>query len=307
MASNNQCTWISTDVGGHPTFLPVLVGCKFCGGTHGGIILWNLPAISHVSFQLPRFPKLPKFHLPCIVILGVKLGDCPAKVDQESSEDDSKESKKTEDSKPTSTDGSTSTSESTSSESCTSSQTTSDCSTICTATLASPGQALPATPPCSTTCYSTRRGCDVTGSTTITTTTSGTAQICAPSCSACNAPYTPPAVTPTCSDCMPGTGIPMGGSPSTALILPSSPVVKERTFAEEYNYGSLSDPERRGLWYMLIEAYDGVQKDGDWLNIQPYNSPIWPGEGVSASLTYSLGRPRGQKAIKGMYGCTSVQ
>lgn len=194
-----------------------------------------------MSFQLPGFPKLPKFHLPCIMILGEKLGDCPAKVDQESSEDDSKESKKTEDSKPTSTDGSTSTSEFTSYEYCTSSQTASDCRTICTATLASPGQALPPTPPpCSTTCYSTRRGCSVTGSTTITTTTSGTTQVCAPSSSAYNAPYTPPAVTPTCSDCMPGTGMPMGGSLLTALILLSSPVVKERTFAEEYNYGSLS-------------------------------------------------------------------
>ena len=49
------------------TVVPVIVGCQYCGGDGGGIILWNLPKLPSVSFQFPQFPKLPRFHIPCII------------------------------------------------------------------------------------------------------------------------------------------------------------------------------------------------------------------------------------------------
>jgi hypothetical protein len=55
------------------TIVLVLVGCHGCRGVHKGIVLWNLPELSQISFQLPEFPRVPKFHLPCIKIFGVKI------------------------------------------------------------------------------------------------------------------------------------------------------------------------------------------------------------------------------------------
>ena len=56
-----QNTVITTSHKGHKTVLPVLVGCKTCGGKHGGIVLWNTPKKPGFSFHIPG---LPKFSLP---------------------------------------------------------------------------------------------------------------------------------------------------------------------------------------------------------------------------------------------------
>ena len=61
--------WITTtDYDHHTTLIPfILIG----GGR--GVELWNLPPIPNVDFS---FPNLPEFHLPCIRLFGVSLGDC---------------------------------------------------------------------------------------------------------------------------------------------------------------------------------------------------------------------------------------
>ena len=70
-------TWITTtDKSGHTTILPVLVGCKVCGGIGGGIILWGVPPIPKISFSFPKF-NLPSFSLPCIPIPLIKSCNSP--------------------------------------------------------------------------------------------------------------------------------------------------------------------------------------------------------------------------------------
>ena len=49
------------------TVVPVLVGCKNCGGQNGGIILWGLPALPRIDWHFPKFPKLPSFTIPCSI------------------------------------------------------------------------------------------------------------------------------------------------------------------------------------------------------------------------------------------------
>jgi len=168
-------TWITTEVASSTTILPVIVECHNCGGDHGGIILWNLPEISDVSFVIPGFPKLSKLHLPYVKIFGIQLGDCKPKTDQDTSSADSNQSQSPNNpeqptSKSTSGPESTSISsrETSSSQSCTSPQTVSDCSIICPATGTS-ADATPSITSCSTSCYSTISGCSVTGTTTIST------------------------------------------------------------------------------------------------------------------------------------------
>ncbi|KAG8354303.1 hypothetical protein FVEN_g7775 [Fusarium venenatum] len=58
-------TWITTTSGDSSelTIVPVLVGCKNCGGSGSGIILWNFPKTPDTWFKLPG---LPKFTFPCI-------------------------------------------------------------------------------------------------------------------------------------------------------------------------------------------------------------------------------------------------
>ena len=62
-------TWLTTTVGGKETIVPVLVGCAHCGGTGGGVIVWNYPPVPDVTFQFPKLPNgdiVDPFHLPCI-------------------------------------------------------------------------------------------------------------------------------------------------------------------------------------------------------------------------------------------------
>ncbi len=64
-------TWLTTTVGGKETIVPVLVGCAHCGGTGGGVIVWNYPPLPHVTFQFPKLPNgdiVDPFHLPCVPI-----------------------------------------------------------------------------------------------------------------------------------------------------------------------------------------------------------------------------------------------
>lgn len=63
--------WLTTQVGGQTTVVPVIVGCPGCGGKDGGIILWNFPPIPSVSFQFPKL-NLPSISFPCIPIPFIK-------------------------------------------------------------------------------------------------------------------------------------------------------------------------------------------------------------------------------------------
>ncbi|KAL8850823.1 MAG: hypothetical protein Q9221_004237 [Calogaya cf. arnoldii] len=71
-------TWTTTvpPGGSDATVLPVLVGCPGCGGRGFGLVIWNLPEIPRVQFHFPSIPKLPRFHIPCLRILGIKIGSC---------------------------------------------------------------------------------------------------------------------------------------------------------------------------------------------------------------------------------------
>lgn len=73
-------TWLTTMVGGKETIVPVLVGCAHCGGTGGGVIVWNYPPIPEVSFQFPKLPNgdiVDPFHLPCIPVPFVQSCTSP--------------------------------------------------------------------------------------------------------------------------------------------------------------------------------------------------------------------------------------
>ncbi|KAL8855847.1 MAG: hypothetical protein Q9178_007508 [Gyalolechia marmorata] len=71
-------TWITTTSpgGSEATVVPVLVGCPGCGGRGHGLVLWNLPKTPRVQFKFPGFPKVPRFHFPCIRVLGITIGSC---------------------------------------------------------------------------------------------------------------------------------------------------------------------------------------------------------------------------------------
>ena len=70
--------WLTTQVGGQTTVVPVVVGCPGCGGIGGGIILWNFPPIPSVSFQFPKI-NLPPISFPCIPIPLIKSCSKPPK------------------------------------------------------------------------------------------------------------------------------------------------------------------------------------------------------------------------------------
>ena len=63
--------WLTTQVGGTTTIVPVIVGCPGCG-RFGGIILWNFPQLPKVNFKFPKFPKLPTVSFPCVPIPLIK-------------------------------------------------------------------------------------------------------------------------------------------------------------------------------------------------------------------------------------------
>ena len=73
-------TWLTTTVGDKETIVPVLVGCAHCGGTGGGVIVWNYPPLPDVTFQFPKLPNgdiVDPFHLPCIPIPFIKSCTSP--------------------------------------------------------------------------------------------------------------------------------------------------------------------------------------------------------------------------------------
>ncbi|KAH7231987.1 hypothetical protein B0J15DRAFT_555380 [Fusarium solani] len=150
-------TWITTTESdsSEPSIVPVLVGCRGCGGRGSGIILFNSPPLTKVLFH---FPGLPRFWFPCIP------PGCsePPKTPHEHGNDDEDED---EDDK---------TKSSTASRTCTEEVTASDCLVACT-TYTGPADSS-ITPECTTTCTKTHTGCSVSG---VTSTTS--AEACGPS------------------------------------------------------------------------------------------------------------------------------
>ena len=68
--------WLTTQVAGQTTVVPVVVGCSECGGKGGGIVLWNFPPIPRVSFKFPKL-KLPSISFPCIPIPLIKKCSTP--------------------------------------------------------------------------------------------------------------------------------------------------------------------------------------------------------------------------------------
>ncbi|EXF81289.1 hypothetical protein CFIO01_07809 [Colletotrichum fioriniae PJ7] len=164
-------TWITTTASdGSPTVIPVLVGCPSCGVVNGGgILLWNLPNLPHVSFKIPGFPNLPQFSLSCIQILGMQLGACPGPVSEDSTdgseegdEDGQSSTVRTKDT-PSKTELQTSTTmNSPTSQSCTITSTASHCIATCSPRLIGTSSTIT----CFTTaCHETIIGCSVTGTT----------------------------------------------------------------------------------------------------------------------------------------------
>ncbi|RGP63791.1 hypothetical protein FSPOR_8398 [Fusarium sporotrichioides] len=145
-------TWITTTSGdsSEPTIVPVLVGCKKCGGSGSGIILWNYPKTTDTWFKLPG---LPKFTFPCI---PPGCSTPPTTSDSNNNDDDNDE-----DDEPSST-------------TCIDQATVTDCFVACTTYTGPAGASI--TPECSTTCTATHTGCSVTG-----TTTTSSAAACGPS------------------------------------------------------------------------------------------------------------------------------
>ncbi|KAL4726664.1 hypothetical protein ACLX1H_005552 [Fusarium chlamydosporum] len=162
-------TWITTTSEGSsdPTIVPVLVGCKKCGGSGSGIILWGFPGVPGTWFQLPG---LPKFSFPCIPPAS---GCTSTPVTEESGEDGDDDDDDDDDDSSSST--------------CTDKATVTDCFVACTTYTGPAGETL--TPDCQTTCTKTHTGCSVTG-----TTTTSSAAACGPSgdseCTTCNVDLT---------------------------------------------------------------------------------------------------------------------
>ncbi|KAK8098836.1 uncharacterized protein PG998_012077 [Apiospora kogelbergensis] len=130
--------------------------------------MWGLPPTPNIQFS---FPKLPKFHLPCVKVFGVSVGSCTTDPvtdgpPEEDKPDDPTETDKT-------TEKTSTTKKSTTTDECSSTSTVSACEVRCAKTTSSNSCAS-----YSTTCSETKTGCSVTG--TITTITSSTS-----SCSSC--------------------------------------------------------------------------------------------------------------------------
>ncbi|KAF3059948.1 hypothetical protein GL218_04399 [Daldinia childiae] len=157
LTANTWITTIGSDT--NSTVVPVLVGCPGCGGDRSGIVIWNLPEITGVEFDFPDLPSLPKFQRPCIQVLGVSAGNCQGPETNAGDDGDS-------DNNPSSTKRDTSTE---SQSTCTKTKTASDCAITCTPTTGDPSNSSIT---CFTTvCSQTTIGCDVTGTTITTTST----------------------------------------------------------------------------------------------------------------------------------------
>ncbi|KAI1771557.1 hypothetical protein F4818DRAFT_207037 [Hypoxylon cercidicola] len=171
-------TWVTTtDKEDHTTIVPVIVT-----GGGIGIVMWNLPPTPNVQFS---FPKLPKFHLPCIKVFGVSVGDCTVDPASDGPPDDVDPTENPTETK--TTQSTSSKSLSSSSPECTASNTVSNCVVQCaTATISNSCASF------TTMCSQTRTGCSFTG---ITSTISSSTSACT-----------------TCSSCLgrqePGDGVP---------------------------------------------------------------------------------------------------
>nr|POE49466.1 hypothetical protein CFP56_50383 [Quercus suber] len=163
VTGDEWCT--TTDASGSPTIVPIILPCATCQP----VIIIDLPEIPQVEFQLPKFPELPSFHLPCIKIFGIHIaGDCdnpPSNADPPPSPRASEGPSTTPST--LSTASSTTTSSSSSSSSC-SAQTVSQCTQTCSFGTNSVGSTT-VTSCASATCTPTS-GCSVSA-TTITSTT----------------------------------------------------------------------------------------------------------------------------------------
>jgi hypothetical protein len=72
IAGNQWLTTTGSDAA--TTIVPLILPCPNCIPQ----VIWWLPTIPNVSFRLPGFDWLPKFHLPCIKIFGSRVaGTCP--------------------------------------------------------------------------------------------------------------------------------------------------------------------------------------------------------------------------------------
>ncbi|KAF4959100.1 hypothetical protein FGADI_1978 [Fusarium gaditjirri] len=145
-------TWITTTSGdsSQPTVVPILVGCKNCGGDGSGIILFHFPKETSTWF---KFPGLPKFSFLCVPP-GCTTGPSTSDPDEDGDDEDDEDSS--------------------SSVTCSERATVTDCFVSCTTYTGPAGESI--TPSCSTTCTETHTGCSVTGATTTSST-----QACGPS------------------------------------------------------------------------------------------------------------------------------
>ncbi|KAF7558912.1 hypothetical protein G7046_g5249 [Stylonectria norvegica] len=152
-------TWVTTTSPGTttPTVVPVLVGCKGCGGRGSGIVIFGVPPVPNTVFSFPKFPSIPKVSFSCIPIPFAD--NCKSSPRSEEGQDD--------DQKPTSEPQSSSHSLSTTAaSSCTEDITASDCIVACTSYTNL--DASETTADCDTSCYNTQTGCSVTGVTSTT-------------------------------------------------------------------------------------------------------------------------------------------
>lgn len=258
------------------------MGCNNCGGIHGGIILWNLPEIPQISFEIPNFPKLPEIHLPCVKVLFVRIGDCKPKVDKDVPKD------------PSNTDEDPSTTQKPkSSESCSSTRTVSDCSIVCSASLTVTSIS---TQECSTTCVPTTSGCSASGTTITTTTTVSTDQPCGRTCSQCTAVV----------DSAPNIPLPVI-APSTYTIVTSAVPTTPPTIPKR----ALIGPEsfKNDVNEFIVEIVRGTYVDSQGrthsitrLDPKPLGLPSCNSNAIQAQL---LAEPL-NAAVYGLWGCTSI-
>jgi hypothetical protein len=312
-------TWLTTEVGGQQTIVPVLVGCKSCGSNGGGIILWNLPEIPHIEFKFPGFPGLPSFHLPCIKIFGIKIsGDCDDPPETDDDNNDNSNQSGTPDtytfshdstSLPTSfpTATSFSTTGTPSSSACSITQTASDCNVVCEATATTDAYEIVVTQSCSTTCFSTVTGCSATGITTTTVTATSSELLCdqdnCPQCTDYSVTAAFTQASYTCVDCLPGTGLlSVAESTSTYSLISStgSPSMTKRTLPVP---SEIVDPNQPGITKDVGRFVLAMINQPGVLEFIPR-----PGKtgGLSNAVRVSFGDQAFTSVLMGLRGCSSL-
>lgn len=73
-SSISRNTWITlTGSDTSRTILPIILPCE----TFQPEIVWNVPEVANIEFDLPDFPSLSSFSLPCIKVFGMHVaGEC---------------------------------------------------------------------------------------------------------------------------------------------------------------------------------------------------------------------------------------